>query len=177
METEKRGDLAINPSPFCELFLPVILRNYFVQFEDRQEHRDHDSTYDHAKKNNQQRLRSTRSVHRASLRFLRPRNPPFFRAWCRSCQSFAAATIRSNIRRKDRLLRHGNGKVSPFSTSTLTPRILCSTTKLPEEPPTILEHFQNRRRCESAARMCAKSATSKFCQSGPKSVARLPAIA
>jgi len=36
--------------------LAFALRNYFVQLEDRQEHRDHDSADDHAEKNDQHRL-------------------------------------------------------------------------------------------------------------------------
>jgi hypothetical protein len=54
----KGVDLAIHSFPLHErgFSLAFALRNYFVQFEDWQEHRDHNSANDHSEEHNQNRL-------------------------------------------------------------------------------------------------------------------------
>ena len=62
---KKEAGLSTRPSPvfeqlllsYCSMTQPksvaLVLRNYFVQLEDRQEHRDHNSADDHAEENDQ----------------------------------------------------------------------------------------------------------------------------
>jgi len=54
----KEGGPCDPPSPFrrASLSLAFALRNYFVQLEDWQEHRNDDAAYDHTKEHNQERL-------------------------------------------------------------------------------------------------------------------------
>ena len=53
----KRADLAIRPPfPWSSFSLAFALRNYFVQLEDWQEHRNDDAAYDYPEEHNQQRL-------------------------------------------------------------------------------------------------------------------------
>jgi len=54
----KEGGPCDPPSPFrrASLSLAFALRNYFVQLEDWQEHRNDDAAYDYPEEHNQQRL-------------------------------------------------------------------------------------------------------------------------
>ena len=58
-EENKEGSPCEPPSVFRTATFSLgfaALRNYFVQLEDRQKHRDHDPAHDHAEKNNQHRF-------------------------------------------------------------------------------------------------------------------------
>jgi hypothetical protein len=56
-KSRKGADLAIRPSLSTSFSLVALaLRNDFVEFENRQEHRNDDATHDHAKKNDKHRF-------------------------------------------------------------------------------------------------------------------------
>src|SRR5207244_7274366 len=48
--------LRASPSSCFGKSMRLVLGNYFVEFEDREEHRDHDAADDHAQENDQHRL-------------------------------------------------------------------------------------------------------------------------
>ena len=132
METEKRGrPCDPTPPPSAKLFLPLfceatslslkIGRNIAITIP---------PTITPRKTISNGSIK--RSVHRASLRFLRPRSPPFSRAWCRSCRWLRRTRpfLTTSAERSPGFFDMATERLSPFSTSSLTPRILCSTTKI-----------------------------------------------
>ena len=101
--------------------LAFALRNYFVQLEDRQEHRDHDAAHDHSKEHDQKWLdqrghrvehastsSSQKSAIFSSMVSIRPVDSP-------------AATIRRSIGGKIFFFDIATERLSPFSTSALAP--------------------------------------------------------
>src|SRR6185312_15620126 len=90
------------------------LRNYFVQLEDRQEHRDHDTAHNHAEKNDQHRFdqRGERIEHRFD--FFVPEVGHFFQHAVDSAGGFTRRYHPEHHGRKDFLLRERDRKIVAF---------------------------------------------------------------